>query len=143
MTNNYPNYQLNQHQQQQQQPIAAMPMSMPQYAQMQPNIFLPPVGNLYSLNTASDINSVPAGANLSVGLCLSENQMYIKSFQNGAPMLLGYRLSPIEGVITSSGTAEENSTAGALKNYDERLDRIEEQLLKIKDKIGGKLEWQI
>lgn len=139
MTNNYPNYQLNQHQQQQQQ-MNTMPMT--QYAQMQPNIFLPPVGNLYSLNTASDINSVPAGANLSVGLCLSENLMYIKSFQNGAPMLLGYRLSPIEGVITSSGTTEE-STAGALKNYDERLDRIEAQLAKIKDKIGGKVEWQV
>lgn len=139
MTNNYPNYQLNQHQQQQQQMGT---IQMPQYAQMQPNIFLQPVGNLYSLNTASDINSVPAGANLSVGLCLSENLMYIKSFQNGAPMLLGYRLSPIEGVITSSGTAEENA-AGAFKIYDERLDRIEAQLAKIKDKIGGKVEWQV
>ena len=109
---------------------------------MQPSIFLPPVGNIYSLNTASDINNVPAGANISVGLCLSENLMYIKSFQNGAPMLLGYRLSPIEGVITSSEAAEE-STAGAFKNFDERIARIEEQLIKIKDKIGGKLEWQV
>ena len=67
--------------------------------------------------------------------------MYIKSFQNGAPMLLGYRLSPIEGTVVSGSTDE--NTAGALKVYDERLERLEEQITKLKEKLGGKIEWQI
>lgn len=139
MTNNYPNYNYNQQPNQQ---VAQQPnMQMPQFNQMQQSIFLQPVGNLFSLNTASDINNVPAGANISVGLCLSENLMYIKSFQNGAPMLLGYRLTPLEGTVTSSTTEE--TTAGAFKEYDERLSRIEDAVLKIREKLGGKLEWQV
>lgn len=140
MTNNYPNYPFNPQQAQQSQPQAAAP-TMPQFNQIQPSIFLQPVGNLFSLNTASDINNVPAGANVSVGLCLSENLMYIKSFQNGAPMLLGYRLSPIEGTVTSSPTEE--VSASMFKEYDERLNRIEDAVLKIKEKLGGKIEWQV
>lgn len=141
MTNNYPNFNFNQQSPQPQQQQTMPTMQMPQYNQMQPSIFLQPVGNIYSLNTASEINSVPAGANISVGLCLSENLMYIKSFQNGAPMLLGYRLSPIEGTVVSGSTDE--NTAGALKVYDERLERLEEQITKLKEKLGGKIEWQI
>ena len=139
MTNNYPNYNYSQQPNQQ---VAQQPnMQMPQFGQMQQSIFLQPVGNLFSLNTASDINNVPAGANISVGLCLSENLMYIKSFQNGAPMLLGYRLTPLEGTVTSSTTEE--ATAGAFKEYDERLSRIEDAVLKIRERLGGKLEWQV
>ena len=139
MANNYPNYN---YIQQPNQQVAQQPnMQMPQFGQMQQSIFLQPVGNLFSLNTASDINNVPAGANISVGLCLSENLMYIKSFQNGAPMLLGYRLTPLEGTVTSSTTEE--ATAGAFKEYDERLSRIEDAVLKIRERLGGKLEWQV
>ena len=108
MTSNFQNYHFNQPNVQQQS-IQNIPMQ--QYTQ--PNIFLQPVGNLFSLNTASDINNVPAGANVSVGLCLSENLMYIKSFQNGAPMLLGYRLTPIEGTVSSSGSTEDLAAVGA------------------------------
>lgn len=140
MANNYQNYNFTQQTQAQPQ----IPnMQVPQYTPIpQQNFFLQPVGNIYNLNTASDISSVPAGANISVGLCLSENIMYIKSFQNGAPMLLGYRLSPIEGTVTSSGNTE-NDAAGALKEHDERLGRIEEQITKIRERLGGKIEWQI
>lgn len=141
MANAYQNYNFNQQQPTQQTQIPNLQMA--QYAQMpQQSFFLQPVGNIYNLNTASDISNVPAGANISVGLCLSENIMYIKSFQNGAPMLLGYRLSPIEGTVTSSGNTE-NETAGALKEYDERIGRIEDQISKIRERLGGKIEWQI
>ena len=60
------------------------------------SLFPTPTGSVYSLNTATDIGNVPAGVGISVGLCLQENVMYIKALQNGNPMLLGYRLSPIE-----------------------------------------------
>ena len=106
MANNYFNYTNPTSQNQTQPQMQQMPQtpinSQPNYNQSLPNFFLQPIGSIYNINTASEINQVPASSNLSVGLCLSENIMYIKSFQNGAPMLLEYRLSPIEGVVTDT-----------------------------------------
>lgn len=138
MANNYPNFPYNQPQQITPTQSNINQLNSLNALQPQPSFFLQPIGNIYNLNTASEIGNVPAGANASVGLCLSENVMYIKSFQNGAPMLLGYRLSPIEGGITNEDTAEIIS-----KKYDERFNKIEEQLTKIRERLGGKLEWQI
>ena len=64
-----------------------------------------------------------------MGLCLSENIMYIKSFQNGAPLLLGYRLSPIEGVISDAKI----TPAAPDKDYEERFKKIENAIVRLKD----------
>ena len=133
MANNFPTYNTTAPQQPQ-----FTNLQPQQYQVPQQSFFLQPVGNIYSLGTAAEISNVPMGANISVGLCLSENIMYIKSFQNGAPMLLGSRLSPIEGTV---GTQEND--AAALKAYDERLSTIETQISKIRERLGGKIEWQI
>ena len=115
-----------------------------QAAPAQQNFFQTPIGNIYSLNTASDINNIPVGANLSVGLCLPEAVMYIKSYQNGQPVLLGYRLAPLEGSPTndkdsgSDAKLSEKITT-ALQSLDRRLSQIEE---KFKPK-EEKLNWQI
>lgn len=130
MANNYYTYPVSNLQspqqmpQQQQMPINNQPPNQPL-----PNFFLQPIGNIYNINTASEINQVPAGANLSVGLCLSENIMYIKSFQNGAPLLLGYRLSPIEGVISDAKI----TPAAPEKDYEERFKKIENAIIRLKD----------
>ena len=124
--------------------------------QMSQPLFPQPTGSVYNLNTASDIGNVPAGVGISVGLCLQENVMYIKALQNGSPMLLGYRLSPIEG-SASSGAApsvapteeteelikENKRLVEVLKGHDEKIQMIENQLAKMKDRIGGKSEWQL
>lgn len=133
MANNYFNYTnpapQNQTQPQMQQ-MPQMPInSQPNYNQSLPNFFLQPIGSIYNINTASEINQVPASSNLSVGLCLSENIMYIKSFQNGAPMLLGYRLSPIEGVVTDTKI----TTAAPAVDYEERFKKIENAIIKLRD----------
>lgn len=104
---NYPYYNqvananINQSQQQisnpQQVSQQIQPMSYQNTMMSSPTLFPQPMGSVYSLTTASEIGNVPAGMNMSVGLCLQENVMYIKALQNGSPMLLGYRLSPIEG----------------------------------------------
>lgn len=125
--------------------------------QMNQSLFPQPTGGVYNLSTASDIGNVPAGMGISVGLCLQENVMYIKALQNGSPMLLGYRLSPLEG---QPGTQQEQSQVPAaaaneelikenkkltelLKGHEEKIQMIENQLVKIKDKMsGGKSEWQ-
>ena len=124
--------------------------------QMGQPLFPQPTGSVYNLNTASDIGNVPAGVGISVGLCLQENVMYIKALQNGSPMLLGYRLSPIEG-SASSGAApsvvpteeteelikENKRLVEVLKGHDEKIQMIENQLAKMKDRIGDKSEWQL
>lgn len=115
------------------------------------SFFPQPTGSVYNLNTASDIGNVPAGVGISVGLCLQENVMYIKALQNGSPVLLGYRLSPIEGAANSGPSQEgtddlikENKRLiEVLKGHDEKIQMIETQLAKIKDKVGGKSEWQL
>ena len=125
---------------------------------MQQNMFPQPTGNVYNLSTASDIGNVPAGLGISVGLCLQENLMYIKSLQNGSPVLLGYRLTPLEnsinntmGVINtntnddySNDLIKENKRLmEVMRDHDDKIHMLEEQLVKLKDKIGGKSEWQI
>lgn len=112
------------------------------------SLFPTPTGSVYSLNTASDIGNVPAGVGISVGLCLQENVMYIKALQNGNPMLLGYKLSPIEGSANpsaASGTAPTEDTEElikenkrlieVLKGHDEKIQMIETQLAKMKDRL--------
>ena len=109
---------------------------------VQQNFFQTPIGSIYSLNTASDINNIPVGANLSVGLCLPEAVMYIKSYQNGQPILLGYKLAPLEGSPTNNNESEgalSEKIVSAFKSFDKRLSEIEDKL-KTKEE---KLNWQI
>lgn len=112
------------------QQVNQMPVNnQTSYNQPISNFFLQPMGNIYNISTASEINQVPAGTNLSIGLCLSENIMYIKSFQNGAPLLLGYRLSPIEGIVTDP----KPTAAVPEKDYEERFKKIENAIIRLKD----------
>ena len=124
---------------------------------VQQNMFPQPTGNVYNLSTASDIGNVPAGLGISVGLCLQENLMYIKSLQNGSPVLLGYRLTPLENSVnnmmgnainnddyaTNDLIKENKRLMEVIRGHDDKIHMLEEQLVKLKDKIGGKSEWQI
>ena len=142
-------------------PSTLSPQSMPfnmnqQPYQMGQSLFPQPTGGVYNLSTASDIGNVPAGMGISVGLCLPENIIYIKALQNGSPMLLGYRLIPIEGQPNSSQPdssqtdqiaeelrKENKQLVDVIKEHNEKIQLLENQLVKIKEKIGGgKSEWQ-
>lgn len=153
---NYPYYNqvananINQSQQQisnpQQVSQQIQPMSYQNTMMSSPTLFPQPMGSVYSLTTASEIGNVPAGMNMSVGLCLQENVMYIKALQNGSPMLLGYRLSPIEGQPNGSmeDTEKDNKKIlDILEGYNEKFQLMESQIAKLKEKIGGKAEWQL
>jgi hypothetical protein len=145
----YPNYQYNP----QQNGMANMtsPMGMNTAATTPFNqqfVFPQPIGSVYNLNTAADIGNIPTGANITVGLCLNENILQVKTLQNGVPSLLSYRLSPIEGQGTSQPEAQKNNT----DNYAqiiERLERIENLLftkpsdIKSMEPNGGRLDWQV
>lgn len=146
MANNYQGFQFNQSAPTMQIPNAQMPPMQ----NFQQNTFFPqPVGNVYSLNSATDIVNVPIGPNVSVGLCLNENIIHIKSLQNGAPVTLSYKLTSIDGAGTpaSNSSPQENTIdysrfESMLDSLDKRMLRFEEQIKKIQSK-GGKTEWQI
>ncbi len=65
---------------------------------MQSVQFFPqPQGNVYMISNSSEIMTVPVGATgISVAICLPEGIMFLKSFQNGSPVFLRYKLSSLE-----------------------------------------------
>lgn len=101
-------------------------------------MFPQPQGSVYSINAPLEIGNVPIGSTgLSVALCLAENVMYIKSFQNGNPIIMAYRITPY------AKEDEANLSVAAVKveekpNIEERLARLEELLTQ--PKSGGKFD---
>lgn len=108
-----------------------------QFQQIQ-QMFPQPQGSVYSINAPLEIGNVPIGSTgLSVALCLAENVMYIKSFQNGNPIIMAYRIMPY------TKEDEANLSVAAVKveektNIEERLARLEELLTQ--SKSGGKFD---
>lgn len=156
MANNYQNFQFNPQGSSQftqstnnplNQPVLQNQINQPYPGQI---VFPQPVGNVYNLNSANDIGNIPFGSNVSVGLCLSENIIYIKSLQNGIPMLLGYKLNPIENLNSTTQTVSNSNSDNRLEELiatlnenNKKIDLLEKQVIKLKEKIGGKTEWQI
>lgn len=58
------------------------------------------------VGNSNDVANVPVGAGLSAAICLREGLIYLKTIQNGSPMLLGYKLCPLEG---NQSTPEQNN----------------------------------
>lgn len=95
-------------------------------------MFPQPQGSVYSINSLAEIGNVPIGSTgLSIALCLSESIMYIKSFQNGNPVIMAYRIAPYTKEEADQPAAEGNS-------YEERLLKLEEAVKAITNNNGGK-----
>ena len=108
--------------------------------------FPQPQGSIYMIANANDVANVPVGAGLSAAICLRDGIMYLKTIQNGSPMLLGYRLAPLDG--NSTEVAQENTNQSAdtkitavLEDYGKRLEKLEKQLTAPTTKKGGNPEW--
>lgn len=85
------------------QPYNQAPYNAYQQVQQIQQMFPQPQGSVYAINTPTDIGNVPIGSTgLSVAICFAEQLMYIKSFQNGNPVIMAYRVIPY--------TKEESST---------------------------------
>ena len=96
-------------------------------------MFLQPQGSVYSISTPSDIGNVPIGSTgLSVAICLPDQLMYIKSFQNGAPVIMAYRVSPFQREERPADTPPADT------NVESRLSSLEGKLNKIIE--GGKFD---
>lgn len=127
MAINYPNYQF--------QTVQPAPQQVQQNVFSPISLFPQSVGNVYSLNSSSELGNLPTGNGLSVGLCMNDNILFIKSLQNGEPVFLTYRLSPISN--------QDDKLTNYLKSQEEKISNLESEIKKLKEKIGGKLEWQI
>ena len=102
------------------------------YQQIQ-QMFPQPQGSVYAISAPTEIGNVPIGSTgLSVAICFNDQLMYIKSFQNGNPVIMAYRIAPY--------TKEENAptqTAPASPNIEERLAKLETLLTNVNNE-GGK-----
>lgn len=58
--------------------------------------FPQPQGNVYLLSNSLEVANVPMGSGLSIAICPSENIMYLKTLQGGAPSLIVYSIAPYE-----------------------------------------------
>lgn len=84
-------------------------------------MFPQPQGSVYAINTPIEIGNVPIGSTgLSVAICFNEQLMYIKSFQNGNPVIMAYRIAPYTKEETSA-----NTQTAAVPSTEERLAKIE------------------
>ena len=102
------------------------------------DMFPQPQGSVYSINTPTEIGNVPIGSTgLSVAICFAEQLMYIKSFQNGNPVIMAYRVIP----YSKEERVEETSNIPEL-TLEDRLSRLEQQLSLIinKNTEGGKFD---
>ena len=122
------------------------PAYQPYYAQQ---YFLQPQGGIYMIESSNDVANVPVGAGVSAAICLRESVLYLKTFQNGSPMLMIYRLSPLEnnssnGNVTteSQGNDLEKKLLSILSDYERRIGKIEESI-NTKSNKGGTAEWPI
>lgn len=105
------------------------------YQQIQ-QMFPQPQGSVYSINTPVDVGNVPIGSTgLSVAICFQESLMYIKSFQNGNPVIMAYRIAP----YTKDAPAPTQAPAAEEVNpLEQRLAKLEQMLLNNNTTEGGK-----
>lgn len=94
MANNYtfPNNFSNGAQSSVQNNMNTMNNSLQQMQQMvqlqtQQQFFLQSQGNLYMINSPLEVSNVPVGVGLSAAISLSEGLLYLKTMQNGVPMV--------------------------------------------------------
>ena len=107
-----------------------------QFQQIQ-QMFPQPQGSVYSINTPTEIGNVPIGSTgLSVAICFPEQLMYIKSFQNGNPVIMAYRVSP----YSRESEIPEQAAEVKKDSTEERLGKIEQQLTAIINSAGGKFD---
>lgn len=113
----------------------AFPYQNNTYYPQQP-MFPQPQGNVYVIQNSLEVANIPAGAGVTVALCLQENLLYMKSMQNGMPVFLAYKLTPF---TDSPKTTNETTTAPTL---EDRITNLETQLSSVLDILGGNKDVQ-
>ena len=119
-------------------------------------IFPQPSGNVYFVNNNLEVANIPIGAGMSAVLCLPENLLYIKTMQNNMPMLLGYKLSPLESPTTASNEGAQEQSVPVVQpeinweekfkpiveQYEQKIKALETTVQELDEKVGGLLKCQ-
>lgn len=87
-------------------------------------MFPQPNGNVYLIQNSLEVANVPAGAGITIALCMAENLMYLKTIQNGQPTFLAFRISPYTDAPRRT-TPPQTSNEATLEN---RVAVLEKQL---------------
>lgn len=136
--------------------------TMPQFntynyqSQISQPIFPQPSGNVYFVNNNLEVANIPIGAGMSAVLCLPENLLYIKTMQNNMPMMLGYKLSPLEPSAPAQSEDSTPPTAAAqepqinweekfqpiIEQYEQKIKTLEQTVQELDEKVGGILKCQ-
>ena len=87
-------------------------------------MFPQPNGNVYLIQNSLEVANVPAGAGITIALCMAENLMYLKTIQNGQPTFLAFRISPYTDAPRQT-TPPQTSNEVTLEN---RVAVLEKQL---------------
>ena len=96
-----------------------------------PSMFLTPQGNVYIVDSALEVANVPMGTGISVAICPTDNLMYLKMYQNGAPTISAYTLAPYEQPTNNANIEK------VLQNITQRLEKIEKSISsKKEDKLS-------
>ena len=87
-------------------------------------MFPQPNGNVYLIQNSLEVANVPAGAGITIALCMAENLMYLKTIQNGQPTFLAFHISPYTDAPRQT-TPPQTSNEATLEN---RVAVLEKQL---------------
>lgn len=109
-------------------------MPMPnQFRQIQ-EMFPQPQGSIYSISSPAELGNVPIGSTgVSAAVCFAEGLLYIKSFQNGSPVIMPYRISPYTREETTPVPAPEPAPT-----LEDRMGAIEKQLASLEQLLKPK-----
>lgn len=95
-------------------------------SQFQNHLFPQPNGNVYTINSSNELSNIPVGVGLTVVLCLNEGLLYLKTIQNGNPVVWSYKLSSTEENIQSAAVNEQPvAQENKLSQIETRLSKLE------------------
>lgn len=89
-----------------------------QQAQFSPQ----PQGIAYSINNSNELNNIPLNSTTTIAFCFPEESCYIRTLQNGTPVVSAYKISPIVD------NKDDNEILSLLKNLDQRIKALEKNI---------------
>lgn len=104
--------------------------------------FTQPQGSSYLINSSLEISNIPIGSGLSVALCLSEGLMYLKTLQNGNPIMMAYKITPYTQEQASTQSAVTTPIPG-IEELTEKIENLQRQINELKKMNGGKISEQL
>lgn len=106
--------------------------------------FPQPQGSVYVINNSAEISTIPMGSGISTAICMSEGLMFLKTLQNGNPILMAYKIIPYSQEQNNNSTNVVNKESQEeLETLKNRVEEIEKKLSNLKNNSngGGLLEY--